>query len=262
MSKPLPQLHELQLQMLAQPDDMTCGPTCLHAVYSFFNDDIPLDQVIREASMLDEGGTLAVLLGCHALQKGYEATVYTYNLDVFDPTWFGSPNERDGDPANSGIPRVDLVERLHAQMAAKDLLKLQAESEAYIDFVNLGGEIRMRDLNADLIRRYLEQSIPILTGLSATYLYHCLREFGPSCTPDDVHGLPMGHFVVLCGYNPHERTVRVADPYLPNPLADKHYYEVHIDRLVCAILLGVLTYDANLLIIKPQQLQIPSGSGT
>src|SRR5262245_60688167 len=122
MSQPVHQLHLLQLTMQPQPDDMTCGPTCLHAVYRYFDDDMPLEQVINEVAMLDEGGTLAVLLGCHALRRGYEASIYTYNLDVFDPTWFSSPNDRSSDPDTSGRPCVDLVERLNAQIAAKDLL--------------------------------------------------------------------------------------------------------------------------------------------
>jgi hypothetical protein len=46
--------------------------------------------------------------------------------------------------------------------------------------------------------------------------------------------------------------VRVADPYLPNPLAPKdHYYAIGVDRVLCAILLGALTYDANLMVLKP-----------
>ena len=46
--------------------------------------------------------------------------------------------------------------------------------------------------------------------------------------------------------------MRVADPYQPNP-AKERYYEVGINRLICSILLGVLTYDANLLVISPQR---------
>ena len=34
------------LEILAQPDDATCGPTCLHAVYRHFGDALPLDSVI------------------------------------------------------------------------------------------------------------------------------------------------------------------------------------------------------------------------
>ena len=230
---------QLRLDILPQPDNTTCGPTCLQAVYRYFGRDLPLDQLIRDVPSLQHGGTLAVLLGCDALERGYQASIYTYNLEVFDPTWF-----RPGGP--------DLVQRLQAQMAVKDSPKLRTASPAYIRFLQQGGKIRMQDLNGALIRRYLNRSIPILTGLSATYLYGDPREIGADCHPDDVRGLAAGHFVVLSGYDKRQRKVSVADPYLSNPLGNPHYYEVGLDRLVCAILLGVLTYDANLLIITPR----------
>ena len=47
--------------------------------------------------------------------------------------------------------------------------------------------------------------------------------------------------------------MHVADPLLPNPVASEQLYEINIDRVICAILLGVLTYDANLLIIQPRK---------
>jgi len=49
--------------MLAQPDDATCGPTCLHAVYRYLGHEIPLDQIIRKVTRLKTGGTLGVMLG-------------------------------------------------------------------------------------------------------------------------------------------------------------------------------------------------------
>ena len=103
-----------------------------------------------------------------------------------------------------------------------------------------------------LIRRYLKAGIPILTGLSATYLYECPREreHNGGWVYDDVSGESCGHFVVLSGYNKESRRVRVADPLVPNPIAEARYYNVDIYRLVCAIMLGILTYDGNLLIIK------------
>ena len=42
----------------------------------------------------------------------------------------------------------------------------------------------------------------------------------------------------------------MADPMLPNPVSKSHQYLVSINRLICSILLGILTYDANLLIIE------------
>jgi hypothetical protein len=207
-------------------------------VYRYYQDEMPLDLVIQETPQLEQGGTLAVLLGRHALMRGYRALIYTYNLQVFDPTWF-----------LPGCP--DLVERLKAQMQVKDSARLHMASRAYIDYLQAGGKIVMKDLTGGLIRRYLNQSTPVLVGLSSTYLYGCSREIGHSCEADDIRGTAAGHFVVLCGYDRKRRKVLVADPYLPNLAGLAHYYEVTLERLVCAIMLGVLTYDANLLIIEP-----------
>ena len=102
-----------------------------------------------------------------------------------------------------------------------------------------------------LISRYISRGTPIITGLSSTYLYQDPREVPPDDRPDDIAGLPTGHFVVLAGYDRPSRSVLIADPYANNPVADEHTYVVPIDRVVCSILLGVITYDANFLVIRP-----------
>jgi hypothetical protein len=243
-------MNRLRLDILPQPNDTTCGPTCLHAVYRYFGDHLGLDQVIREVGQLEQGGTLAVFLGCHALRRGYEATLYTYDLQLFDPTWFRS--DRD----------VDLKERLLAQMEVKPRPRLHTATLAYVEFLKLGGKLRMEVLTIDLIRRYLKREMPVLTGLSATFLYGEMREYCPENPPpgrttlsDDVRGLPAGHFVVLCGYDPDRRTVLVADPLEANPFARDRQYAVDIDRVFSAIMLGIVTYDANLLIVRPKNHQ-------
>lgn len=221
-----------------QPDGQSCGPTCLHSVYRYFGDSIPLEQVVREVPQLREGGTLGVHLGCHALRFGYQVTIYTYNLHVFDPTWF----------ADGGR---DAAEGLKRQSQVKEDRKLRGATEAYLEFLELGGELRFEDLTPELLRRYLNQSIPVLAGLSATYLYRCAREDGSRY--DDVRGRPAGHFVVLVGYGWDSGTVLVADPLLPNPFSSSQYYSVDLHRAISAILLGVITYDANLLIVRPAE---------
>lgn len=231
---------KLRVEILSQPDDFTCGPTCLHALYRYFGDHVPLEQVIAEVSMLDSGGTLDVLLANHALKRGYTAKIFTYNVELFDPTWFG--------PAV-----VDLRERLRLQMQYKPNPKLQIATEAYLEFLERGGQIRFEELTSALIRKYLQRQIPILTGLSATYLYGTSREYGAEGRPDDVRGKPIGHFVVLCGYDRESRDVLVADPIKKNPHSDQNQYIISIDRVIGAILLGIVTYDANLLIVEPRQ---------
>lgn len=233
---------KLHFEILAQPDDITCGPTCLQAVYNYYDDRISLHQVIRQVKQLKGGGTLAVLMGCHALQRGYRAKLYTFNLQVFDPTWFR-------------LSSKEMQARLIRQMRVKRNPKTRAASQAYLEFLQLGGTIRFEDLTASLVRGLLKRSVPILTGLSATFLYRTAREVevGNKMEYDDINGEPTGHFVVLCGYDMAERTALVADPLLPNPISESQIYPVRLNRLVCSIMLGILTYDANLLIITPKK---------
>lgn len=228
----------LTLDMTAQPDETTCGPTCLDAVYGFYGDPMPLERIVEEVERLDEGGTLDVFLACHALERGYRTAIYTYNLNVFDPTWF-----QEG---------VDLSAKLEQQARHKRSRKLQRATAGYRRYLGLGGEIRMADLTGRLIRSYLRRDIPILCGLSATWLYRSMRERPEDCEDDDIRGEPLGHFVVLSGYDRERREVRIADPYHRNPITGEHYYSVSLERLIGAILLGIVTYDANLLIIEPK----------
>jgi len=87
----------------AQPDTTTCGPTCLHALYRHFGDAVDLHEVIDTIHRLDHGGTLDVFLANHAPARGYTAEIHTYNLEVFDPTWFvGRTTDPDTHP-----PRTD-----------------------------------------------------------------------------------------------------------------------------------------------------------
>ena len=231
--------HKLHLDILPQPTEVTCGPTCLHAVYRYFGDPIKLGQVIDEVHSFEEGGgTMAVWLACHALKRGYDATIYTYNLQAFDPSWF--------------YKKVNLSAKLKKQMMAKQDAKLTLATHAYLEFLKLGGQLKFEELSRDLLRYFLNKNIPVLTGLSSTFLYRDTREIWATNEYDDVLGEPGGHFVVLSGYESKHKTIYVSDPYAPNPYKSQTY-EMPIDRVICSILLGVITHDANFLIIHPKK---------
>jgi len=226
-----------------QPDDVTCGPACLHGIYRHYGDNISLDAVIADIRMLDRGGTLDVFLANHALRRGYDVTLFTYNLELFDPTWFSLSSE--------GIRA-----RLKAQAELKPWPRLQAATRGYDEFLRLGGRLKLRDLEPSLLRKFLKRGTPVITGLSATYLYRAMRDVPDSNTDDDLRGEPVGHFVVLTGYRRETREILIADPLKSNPLVGSRYYAVKVQRLIGAILLGIMTYDANLLVIEPKS---PSG---
>ncbi len=44
--------HRLHFEIQPQPNNTTCGPTCLHAVYRYLGEEIPLLQVIEETQVL------------------------------------------------------------------------------------------------------------------------------------------------------------------------------------------------------------------
>jgi hypothetical protein len=234
----LPNVHRLPVEILPQPDETTCGPTCLHALYRYWGDAQSLPDLIQRAYRREHGGgTFAVFLACDALRRGYEAIIYTYNLMVFDPTWFAAG--------------IDVAARLQRQREVKNDRRLLDVTDGYLEFLKLGGRLRLVDLSRALIHGLLRRNLPILTGLSSTYLYRTAREYGPGDRPDDVRGSPSGHFVVISGYDRERQSVLFADPYVPHPYGPSHQYWVGIDRLIGAVLLGIVTHDANLLVIRP-----------
>lgn len=233
----------LHFTIHTQPDDESCGPTSLHAIYQHYALNIPLETVLQEVERSHSGGTLGSMLGIHALKQGLQVCLYVNNLNLFDPTWF---SQGESDPEF-------LIQKLTAQMAFKTDPRMLQASRAHINFLMLGGRICFKTVTVALLKEYFAQNIPVLAGLSATYLYRSPRErFTPQGESiyDDIRGTPCGHFVVLCGYDDTHRHIIVADPHRENPLSHDNYYKVSSHHLINAILLGVLTYDANLLIIQ------------
>ena len=117
--------------------------------------------------------------------------IYTYNLKVFDPTWF----------VRAG---VDIAARLRRQLEAKPTSSARAD-RGLPRIPEAGRATALGGLVPALVRGFLRRRLPILTGLSSTYLYRVPREYGPDDTPDDIRGVPSGHFVVIAGHDAQRR---------------------------------------------------------
>ena len=235
----------IDINIHSQPDDETCGATCLHSIYNYYGLNISIQSIIENLERSLSGGTLAAFLGAHALRQGFDSTIYINNLNVFDPSWF----------THGEIRPEKLYAKLDAQMVHKHDPDIVQSCTAYKQYLQLGGHVRFKTLSVKLLQTYFDKKTPVLTGLSATYLYSSARELYTSdgvSIYDDIRGTPCGHFVVLCGYDEKKKRVVVADPHRENPLSHNNYYTVSSHHLINAIMLGVLTYDANLLIIEPK----------
>jgi hypothetical protein len=211
-------------------------------VYRHWKLEVPVQRLVREVCHLPEGGTFAVYLAQDALRRGFRARIYTCDLQLFDPSWF-----RPGSPP--------IQEKLKAQMMAGVLgERLITQAQAYMDFLDQGGEVVMREPATTLVARLVRRQIPVIAGLSCTWLYRSSRErwAGEKAIPADIAGTPTGHFVVVHGVDPVKRRLSIADPFLHRPFPGQHYYDIPIRRFFNALMLGIVTNDAKLIEIHPR----------
>lgn len=231
---------ELDVPRFAQPDDVTCGPTCLMQLYSYYHDFRPFDAIHGDTPTNPDGGTFAVYLGLTALRHGYRATLYPWDLRVFDPSWFE-------------LSQRSLAAKLLARAAHVTNPAVKRAATAWHQFIAEGGRIEFAELSPDLIVGALDRGHPILCGLSATWLYRQTRERPDDNEWDDIQGDPTGHFVVVCGYSGAGKRFMVRDPSSHVPFSNNGRYVVPARRLINAILLGDVTQDAVLLEIWPRK---------
>ncbi len=227
--------YDIQIQ--SQPTETTCGPTCLSAIYKFLKIPIPLKETIAEVRYLDTGGTMGEALGINALENKLNAIIYTHNLHVFDPTWFK-------------LSRVGLINKLKKQAKAPKTLKIKKSSKLYIDFLRMGGKVKFEHLTPQFLHQLLVDKGPVIVGLSSTYLYMCERERNDDNEFDDIYGSPQGHFVILAGMKKNGSHVLIYDPLDDNPISNTNTYTVSTTLFINSILIGAITYDANIVVIE------------
>jgi hypothetical protein len=238
--------RELDVPRFAQPDDVTCGPTCLMQVYRFYGDELPYEDIVSDTPRNPDGGTQAVWLGSSALRHGYRATLYPFDLRVFDPSWFD-------------LPQKALEVKLAQRQEAAPKARLRLTLSAWREYLAAGGRVEFAELTAALLTDILDRGHPILCGLSATWLYRQVRERRHDNEWDDIHGEPAGHFVVICGYTGNGRRFMIRDPASHVPFSRNGRYLVPAQRLINAILLGDATSDAVLLELWPRRVRREAG---
>jgi hypothetical protein len=236
--------RELTVQRFLQPDDTTCGPTCLRKVYDFYGVDVELDEVVDAIERNEDGGTLAVFLGMAAMRRGLRARLYAYDLQIFDPTW-------------TDLPRDAMIAKIRARSPYLTDPKRRGAAVAYVRFLEKGGELAFDELTPGLLKSIIDRGHPVLAGLSATYLYGFARErwdeVNGRLVDDDIAGEPTGHFIVVSGYDDWGRRLTVLDPSEHVPASEDGRLIVSAERLINSILLGDVTYDAVLLELWPAE---------
>lgn len=224
-------MKKLRVEIEPQPTIVACGPTCLHAVYRYFGREISIATIVDEVNHKVVEGCFDGALGVHAICAGLSARIASVNLRVLDPSWF----------VGHGIR-----EALVAAGNKTSELSLKNAALAYAAFVNAGGELALGGITFESIVNSISRSIPVIVGLSSTFLYRSRRS---SIT--DGEETSVGHFVVVTGVDVKQRMVSIADPLSENPAGLGAYYDLPWDQLLSCICLGALTNDGAALIVWP-----------
>lgn len=229
---------KLDVTVSKQPDDESCGITCLQAIYNHYGVETTLEDLKSRIEHWQTGGTVSVNLARNALGMGFAAEIYTYNVKIFDPTW-------------KGLDAKELERKLKQRQRKIRSKKQKKVIGFYLDFLRKGGTLRFDDLDEALFDRLFGDARPkpIICGLSATYLYQTSRETADN-VEDDIVGQPVGHFVVVSGWDSRSRTVTISDPLRKNPISETGIYRLPFTKFSNAVMLGILTYDENLLVIS------------
>ena len=128
--------------------------------------------------------------------------------------------------------------------------RLQHATEGYLEFLALGGRIRLADLSPRLVRESSAAGCRSSRPVGDLPVSNDCARCGDDQS-DDIRGFPSGR-VVIAGYDFPSRKVLVADPYEPNPYGGTREYWMRMERVGAAVLLGIVTHDANLTVIRPR----------
>lgn len=182
-------------------------------------------------------GTINQQLATWCLSLGLSVKLYTFDCQVIDQSW-------------SELSKEAVLERLAARKSGWIVPALgsdwtQAYAQAYIDFLQSGGELHIQPaVTTELLYTLLKDG-PILPLVSFSTLYGKGRtridgDETEKSVPDDVNGRALNHSLVIYGHDEQGRFL-VADPWEKPGL-----HGIEPERMIAAISTAQIECD-NLL---------------
>jgi hypothetical protein len=166
---------------------MTCGPSSLQQVMAYYGKKMKLGDIIKDIPMFMDGTYLAYLAK-YAMEAGFKPLIITYNVDIFDPTWFR-------------LSRKSLIKKLRSRSRIRKLdINIRRGCKSYVDYLESGGKLSFNFTTTEIIKKYLKKKRPIIVRLSSTILHDRKRLDLNKDKRDDISGSPGFHFVVVSGY--------------------------------------------------------------
>ncbi len=212
-----------------------CAPASFVSVMSYFGSTIDLEALIKKSSKSCKFRDWDYILGTLALKEGFDVTVHSRSLLIFDSTWFK-------------LERINLMRNLRNQRSYLEEIskslpgfkRLEIEAKCAYKFLDSGGKIDFSPISKNLITGYLKQNLPVIATFTSQLIFGIPKE--TSISKDPIRGEPWKHTVVIKGYRGD--SFFVSDPARKGSTKE---YPLQKDLLLD----GIIRYDSNLVVISP-----------
>jgi len=150
----------INLPILKQPTNKSCGTTCLRIVLAYHGIEISEKTISKNLIKDQEGGTFITELARFAKTLNLKATCFAYNLYLTDPS------------TDKNIDSQTLINKLEKlKNGLKDNWFLEM-TESIINTISSGISYIIKKPNIYLFKSYLRQAIPIIISVNYTSLYN------------------------------------------------------------------------------------------
>jgi len=201
----------------------TCGPSSLQQILAYYGIEMDLKKIMRNVKIYKGGFAFMSDLATYVKKLGFDSKIICYDASIVDPTW-------------SELSKRKIIQKLvkRFKFEKNGIKKL-------IKFLKVNGKLEIRIPTKELILSYLKKKVPPIICLSSTILRGKSRRYKGKY--DDIKGNPIGHFLVISGYD--NGYFIVTDP----SRISKGIYKVKEDKL----LFSWFFWGGWLLIIKPKR---------
>lgn len=220
-----------------------CAQTAAAQTLSFFEPSITADQIVAAVPVYinergEKVGTSPGHLAAYIANKGYTATAYIFDTELFDRSWQGMESAQV----------VQSLRRRQQHIPANAWLAKyhQVLVDGWEQFQQAGGRFEFPMLSVSLLRQLLDGG-PLLTNVNSTYFNGGPKrryDIAADAFVDDViGGVSLTHTMTCAGYK--DGKFLIIDPDPPEGTA-QHRWE-NSDHVIASIM-AAQTESINLLV--------------
>ena len=197
-------MQDLVIPQFKQEKKYGCIPACLQQVFAYYDKEVSQEEILNSLDKPERGMSVPAA-GTFAKRSGFNPTIVTNNMDIFDPTWFDVGSEK-------------LIQHLKEKKSSLDEYN-KSVVEDFLEYLEIGGQIGFDTIDSELFVRSLSNKVPVIIELSSTDLYKKKDS-----------GEIEGHGVVIAGFDGDK--VKVVDPDRDNPYDKTGVYWIPISDIM------------------------------